>query len=67
MRWRPDGALEFFGRLDSQVKIRGLRIELGEIEAVLGREPSVHEAAVVVQAEGAASASSPTSWRAAAW
>ena len=53
-RWRPDGALEFLGRIDSQVKIRGLRIELGEIEAVLGRAPSVHEAAVVVQGEGAA-------------
>jgi len=53
-RWRADGTLEFLGRLDSQVKIRGLRIELGEIEAVLRREPSVHEAAVVVQAEGAA-------------
>jgi amino acid adenylation domain-containing protein len=53
-RWRPDGALEYLGRLDSQVKIRGLRIELGEIEAVLAREPSVREAAVVVHGDGAA-------------
>jgi amino acid adenylation domain-containing protein len=53
-RWRPDGALEYLGRLDSQVKLRGLRIELGEIEAVLGREPSVREAAVVVKEDGAA-------------
>ena len=53
-RWRPDGALEYLGRLDAQVKIRGLRIEPGEIEAVLSREPSVREAAVIVQEEGAA-------------
>jgi amino acid adenylation domain-containing protein len=54
-RWRPDGALEYLGRLDSQVKIRGLRIELGEIEAVLERHPDVREAAVVVRGQDAAS------------
>ena len=53
-RWRPDGSLEYLGRLDSQVKIRGLRIELGEIEAVLGRHPHVREAVVVVRGEDAA-------------
>ncbi len=47
-RRRPDGELEFLGRLDHQVKLRGLRIELGEIEAALVRHDDVREAAVVV-------------------
>ena len=47
-RWLDDGRLEFIGRLDTQVKLRGVRIELGEVEAVLGRQPGVREAAVVV-------------------
>ena len=38
-RYRPDGKLEFLGRIDQQVKLRGFRIELGEIEAVLRAAP----------------------------
>ena len=49
-RFRPDGSLEFLGRIDLQVKVRGYRIELGEIEAVLGRHPGVAQAVVVARA-----------------
>ncbi|HAO02024.1 MAG: amino acid adenylation domain-containing protein [Halomonas sp.] len=49
VRWRDDGQLEYLGRLDHQVKIRGLRIELGEIEAELLAQPAVREAVVVTQ------------------
>ena len=45
-RYRPDGTIEFLGRIDLQVKVRGFRIELGEIETVLDRHPSVGEAVV---------------------
>jgi len=48
VRRRPDGELEFLGRLDHQVKVRGFRVELGEIESVLGALAGVREAAVVV-------------------
>jgi acyl carrier protein len=47
-RWLPDGNLEYLGRIDHQVKLRGLRIELGEIEAVLAQHPTVATAAVVL-------------------
>ncbi|WP_433528261.1 amino acid adenylation domain-containing protein [Micromonospora sp. CA-263727] len=47
VRYRPDGAIEFLGRIDQQVKIRGLRMEIGEIEAALARHPAVQAAAVV--------------------
>ena len=46
-RYRADGVIEYCGRIDHQVKIRGLRIELGEIEARLMEHPAIHEAAVL--------------------
>jgi natural product biosynthesis luciferase-like monooxygenase protein len=46
VRRHPDGTLEFIGRIDNQVKIRGHRVELGEIEAVLASQPGVKEAIV---------------------
>jgi amino acid adenylation domain-containing protein len=53
-RYRSDGALEYVGRVDHQVKVRGYRIELGEIEAALLGSAQVREAVVVVRGEGAA-------------
>lgn len=47
-RYRRDGSLECLGRLDNQVKVRGVRIELGEIEAVLAENPGVEQAVVTV-------------------
>lgn len=48
-RWRPDGTLDFLGRIDHQVKLRGFRIELGEIEAALIHSDAVVQAAVVAR------------------
>ncbi|HEX6292329.1 MAG TPA: amino acid adenylation domain-containing protein [Herpetosiphonaceae bacterium] len=48
-RFLPDGAIEYLGRLDHQVKVRGFRIELGEIEAALLQHPAVREAIVVAR------------------
>ncbi|HEV7402892.1 MAG TPA: amino acid adenylation domain-containing protein [Chthoniobacteraceae bacterium] len=51
-RFLPDGRIEFLGRIDHQVKLRGFRVELGEIEVVLRQQPGVQEAVVALR-EGA--------------
>lgn len=49
VRYLPDGTIDFLGRIDNQVKIRGIRIELGEIEAVLAQQPGVRQTVVMVR------------------
>jgi amino acid adenylation domain-containing protein len=49
VRWLPGGELDFLGRIDDQVKLRGQRIELGEIESVLSWHPAVREATVLLR------------------
>jgi amino acid adenylation domain-containing protein len=51
-RYLADGSIEFLGRLDQQVKVRGMRIEPGEIEAALSEQPGVREAVVIVLGDG---------------
>jgi len=50
-RYHRDGAIEYLGRIDHQVKVRGFRIELGEIETVLNQHPTVRETVVIAWGE----------------
>jgi long-subunit acyl-CoA synthetase (AMP-forming) len=50
-RYMPDGCVEFLGRADDQIKVRGFRVELGEIEATLARLPGVQQAVVVAKSD----------------
>ncbi len=52
-RWRPDGSVEFLGRIDRQVKIRGFRVEPAEVEAILLTHPAIKECVVVVRDDAA--------------
>jgi amino acid adenylation domain-containing protein len=51
-RYRSDGNIEYLGRIDHQIKLRGIRIELGEIEAVLSTHPQIQQTVVVAQKNG---------------
>ncbi|MDY7077386.1 MAG: amino acid adenylation domain-containing protein [Chloroflexota bacterium] len=52
VRYRADGNIEFLGRVDHQVKVRGFRVELGEIEVALSQHPAVREAVVLAREDG---------------
>ncbi|MTH94609.1 hypothetical protein E1297_00950, partial [Roseibium sp. RKSG952] len=58
-RWRADGTLEYLGRMDGQIKIRGMRVELGEIEAALSGLEGIGQAAVTAR-KGADGSSAQT-------
>ncbi|WP_296268056.1 non-ribosomal peptide synthase/polyketide synthase [Pseudomonas sp. UBA6562] len=51
VRWNADGTLDYLGRNDDQVKVRGVRVELGEIEAALRAQPGIDDAVVLVRGE----------------
>lgn len=50
-RWRSDGNIEYLGRIDDQIKIRGLRIELGEIDNTIRRQKGIKDAAVIARTD----------------
>lgn len=52
VRWRHDGQLEYLGRIDQQIKLRGHRIELGEIETALAEHPDIKDARAAVPKDG---------------
>ncbi|MFD8449198.1 amino acid adenylation domain-containing protein [Streptomyces coelicoflavus] len=54
VRWRAEGTLDYLGRVDDQIKVRGFRVEPGEVANALLTHPSVHRAVVVPQGSGAA-------------
>ncbi|MCP4663181.1 MAG: amino acid adenylation domain-containing protein, partial [bacterium] len=62
VRWLGEGEIEFLGRIDHQVKIRGMRIELGEIEAALADHPSLREAVVLARERVATGADGGERW-----
>jgi amino acid adenylation domain-containing protein len=51
-RWLPEGTIEFIGRIDEQVKVRGFRVEPGEVEAALIQRPGIREVAVISRKTG---------------
>jgi thioesterase domain-containing protein/acyl carrier protein len=51
-RFKPDGRIDFIGRIDHQIKLRGFRIELGEIEKILQQHPAIERCAVILQYPG---------------
>ena len=55
VRFKPDGNIEFIGRIDNQVKIRGFRVEPGEIEAFLSKHPSIQKVSVIAKGKDAGS------------
>ena len=52
VRWMDNGTIEYLGRIDRQVKVRGFRIEIGEIEFYLNKHPQIKESVVVAQGQG---------------
>lgn len=52
-RWLPDGNIEYLGRIDDQIKIRGFRVELGEIESIIKKQIGISDAAVIVREDEA--------------